>query len=205
MSTGFTKEGIWWGGFYELALELGEPSDARLSGALKALWSHPSLDGCYLERDKEPAEQPRVSPGEYTDNLAHLQGLAMLPSGKSVVCGTVNIREEGGGPDWLDFYIPIAALGDAYAIGPYPFTEDEASSKVWQQAVDNWLVELGRYVYGVVPFRLGLIGWEMSGHAHASEIAERGIPEQRYEGYLWPRHHELEWYPPNTWPLITAS
>jgi hypothetical protein len=58
----FTADEAWNGGFYELALEVGARSDDRLRAALKALWSHPDLDGCYLDRGREPSDQPREQP-----------------------------------------------------------------------------------------------------------------------------------------------
>ena len=134
----------------------------------------------------------------------HLYGIATLPNGKRVACGTCPVRLDDGS-DWLDLYIPLGALGKAHPIGPYLFNEDEASCKGWQVPLDNWLVELGKLVFSVVPFKLGLIGWEVSGHTYAREILEKGIPEQRYVGYLWPHEGELEWHPPNTWPLMTVS
>ena len=49
----FTPDGAWFGGFYELALEVGARSDDRLRAALAAVWSHPDLDGCYIDRGRE--------------------------------------------------------------------------------------------------------------------------------------------------------
>ncbi|HZJ46676.1 MAG TPA: hypothetical protein VFD63_23070 [Pyrinomonadaceae bacterium] len=204
MTNYFTKEGVWWGGFYELAFELGDRSDERLSAALSALWSHPSLDGCYLDREKEPSEQVRVDAGEHTSETTHLQGLVTLPNGKKIACGSVNIREESG-PDWLDFYIPLAALGEAYPVGPYPFHQTEVSSKGWQSEIDSHLVGIARLVYSALPFRLALVGWEVSGESYAIQLTQDGIPEERYEGYLWPSDGKLEWYPPNVWPIMTMS
>ena len=61
----FTNKDSWSGGFYELALELGnysdEYSDKRIASALKAFWSYPLLNGVYLRRDREPAQQQCIS------------------------------------------------------------------------------------------------------------------------------------------------
>jgi len=38
-----TKGDTWYGGFYELALEIGETSDKQLGDTLQAIWSHPSV------------------------------------------------------------------------------------------------------------------------------------------------------------------
>src|SRR5687767_12912870 len=57
----FTVPDAWRGGYVELALELGPPSDDRMGAALAALWAHPTLDGPYAERDREPWDQPRLA------------------------------------------------------------------------------------------------------------------------------------------------
>src|SRR5215204_3547614 len=171
----FTKYGTWYGGFYELAIELGEPSDERLVNALRALWQHPSLEGCYFDSDREPNEQQRVSPSNESLDRMHLYGLARLPNGQRVACGSCLIRE-GDGPDWLDFYLPTGALGDAYEIGAFPFAEANVDHRGWRVPVDEWLKSIGEYIHTVTPYRLALIGFEVSGEAYASEVAERGLP-----------------------------
>jgi hypothetical protein len=205
----FTNKDSWSGGYYELAIELGEHSDEhsdeRLTAAMKALWSYPLLKGVYLQRDKETFEQQRILTHDITVKLAeqsNLQGLATLPNNMQVACGTVDIREEEGS-DWLVFYIPLGALSEVYPVGGYPFQPagDETFCKLWQVPIDLWLVDVGKYVFNVVDFRLGLVGFDVSGRSYAHELLETGIPEQRYEGYLWPKIDELRWYPPNLWPL----
>jgi hypothetical protein len=69
----------------------------------------------------------------------------------------------------------------------------------WQTPVDEWLKDIGGHVFSSVPFRLGLIGFEASGEAYASQVAKEGVPAERYFGYLVPDGDELKWYPPNVW------
>ena len=54
-----TADGAWYGGFYEVALEIGSRSDQHLRAALTALWQYADLDGCFLDRNREPMDQPR--------------------------------------------------------------------------------------------------------------------------------------------------
>jgi hypothetical protein len=61
-SSGFTTNDVWKGGHYELLILLSERSSSELCSLLKALWSFPSLDGCYVRDDCEPATQLRVQP-----------------------------------------------------------------------------------------------------------------------------------------------
>ncbi|HST53308.1 MAG TPA: hypothetical protein VLJ61_14955 [Pyrinomonadaceae bacterium] len=192
----FTKPETWFGGYYELAIEVGGRSGERLLSALKAVWSHPALEGCYLDRDKEPHEQRRVSVPPALAEPTHLQGLALLPNGQKVACGTCLIREEDG-PDWLDFYMPMGTLGDVYEVGGYPFDMTSATHREWQTPVDEWLKGIGEWVFSSVPFSLGLIGFEVSGDAYAAQVSKEGVPAERYFGYLVPEGRKLKWYPPN--------
>lgn len=195
----FTNPETWNGGYYELALEMGGRSDERLQMALRALWGHPTLEGCYLDREREPHQQKRVDVSSVLIEPIHLQGLARLPNGRRVACGTCLIRGEDG-PDWLDFYLPMGALGEAYEVGSYPFDMAGAATKAWQVPVDEWLIGIGRRVLSVAPFQLGLVGFEACGEAYASQVSEEGVPAERYFGYLVPRDGALEWYPTNAYP-----
>jgi hypothetical protein len=190
----FTDEDTWKGGYYELAIEIGARSDDRLLAALTAVWTHMSLTGCYLDRDREPGEQAQVEITEDSLKVAHLQGMARLPNDYIVACGTCLIREDNG-PDWLMFYIPMGALGPAYDIGAYPFDDDVRDSRNWRRPVDNWLSALGFWVYDRVRFKLGLIGHEVSGDLYAQDVELNGVPEQRSAGLLWAGDTGLRYYP----------
>jgi hypothetical protein len=182
----FTADEAWIGGFHELALEVGPRSDDRLRAALEALWSHPDLDGCYLDRGREPSDQPRKQP--CLESGSHLLGVAQLPNGSRVACGSCLIREVNDGPDWLDFYLPRGALWTAF-----PF-KTEAEEADWEFEVDDWLAEVGLWIARSASFRLGLIGVEVSGEAYAADIAVQGIPANRFVGYLWPSGESVAYH-----------
>jgi hypothetical protein len=181
----FTADSAWYGGFYELALEVGPRSDDRLRAALAAVWSHPDLDGCYTDRAREPADQPRFPP-DLLDEGSHLLGTARLPNGEQVACGTCLIREVDDGSDWLDFYLPLGSLGTAYPIRGFPFGSATDWPGPWRHEVEDWLAEVGLWVARSVSFQLGLIGFEVSGMTDAADIAAQGVPTERFVGYLWP-------------------
>jgi len=187
----------WFGGFYELAIELGKSSDQRLFGALNALWHHPSLEGCYLNNDIEPNQQERFSPISKFLERMHLYGLAQLPNTKKVACGSCLIREDEGS-DWLDFYLPTAALSDTIRLGGFPFDNIDFVYHEWQVPLDEWLKDIATHIYAEVPFKLGLIGFEVSGEVYAADISEKGLPNERPIGYLWAESTDLKWYPPKT-------
>lgn len=188
----FTVEGAWYGGFYELALEIGPRSDERLLAALTALWKFSDLDGCYLDRSREPADQPR-SPDYCLETGSHSLGVASLPNGARVVCGSCLVREDEG-PDWLDFYLPMGSLATAYPVAGFPFGSAADWPGPWRYEVEDWLARIGMWITQSASFRLGIIGHEVSGHVYSSEIASNGIPDERYIGYLWPTNESTVYY-----------
>jgi hypothetical protein len=98
------------------------------------------------------------------------------------------------GPDWLDFYLPMGSLAAIYGSR---FDIDARSRKRWQRSVDNWLAELGMYIFEAIPFSLGLIGHEVSGQVYAKQLARQAIPDVRYIGYLWPQNGKPEYFSMN--------
>jgi hypothetical protein len=186
-SAAFTVFDNWSGGFYELAIEVGPPDDDRLDRALRAVWTAAGVRGCYVRRDVEPAEQTPVTCGlSELEAHGHLHGVVTLPSDADIVCGAVVIRESHG-PDWLDFYLPVGALGRADGrVGGFPFGADgEATSLRWRLPIDDWLAEVGRQVYEQVDYRMALIGFEAAGEAYAAELAEGEAAPSGW-GYLVP-------------------
>jgi hypothetical protein len=192
----FTDDEVWLGGYYELAMEVGPRCDERLQAALSALWSHPNLEGCFRDRTREPSDQQRIAAALFDDGWgAHLLGIARLPNGCKVACGSCLVREANDGPDWLDFYLPMGSLATAYPIGGFPIDSPDERTQEWRQAVDDLLAGIGKWIAQSVSYRLGIIGFEVSGHVYAADIARKGIPDKRYIGYLWPREGKIAYYP----------
>ncbi len=181
----FTAVNTWLGSWYELALELGPRSDDRLQAALTALWSYPDLEGCYLSPEKEPSDQPRVPATNY-DDYSLLRGVARLPDGSHTACGSCVVREENGGSDWLDLYIPTGALGNIYPSGTNPHRTQADCYGPQRDEIENWFAAIGLWVARSVSFQLGLIGDGVSGCVHAADVMREGIPTARRIGYLWP-------------------
>ena len=184
----FTAPDAWAGTWFELALELGPPDDARLRAAFEALWTFPDLEGIYLDRERDPEAQPKLSAAEVEPLRQFGRGVVHLPDGARVPCVTGVVREEGeGASDWLYLALPTGSLHRVYP--PRGRAEVEAPQ------VEEWLVRLGRHVYARGPFALGLIGAETSGATSAAEIRKAGIPEKRYIGYLWAGAGGLDYLP----------
>lgn len=205
----FTAPYAWHGGFLELALDLGPPSDDRLDAALGALWAHPALDGCYLNPDREPRDQPRVAPvlpAGREWNPHRLHGVATMPNGGQVACLSIGARYQGyddyEDADSLCLCLPIGALERAYPNDVYPY--GDFSLHGWRAEVAGWLRSIGEAVFATVDFRLGLVGHEAEWEATAAEVRDEGVPEERWCGFLWPEDDRLGWYPANMDPTTES-
>lgn len=192
MAAIFTTPDVWKGGWYELAMELGEPNDIRLLTIHRTLWDFPDLYGCFTESDIEYRNQERLAPdSERFQVSGRRYGIATLPKAGKVACVSAVIREDGG-HDWLSLGLPLGALETVYPV-EYDIGIKRAS---WTLEIDEWLLHLGQHIYRNDQFRLGLVGDEVSGFHHADELQREGIPEQRC-GILWPTNDSLNWYPPS--------
>lgn len=184
-------EALWLGGSYELALELGDRDDARLHAALVAVWRAADVEGC-LAMHGEPREYVDVPCTlEQLERHGRLVGTTAFPNGTRVICGVRAVRQESG-TDWLVFFIPVGSLERAEPrSAAFPFRGGD--SLLWRRPLDRRLSELGRQVYAAVPYRLGLIGPEVTGMTSARKLAG-GPPEERWAGYLIPAGDELSYH-----------
>ncbi|GAA3825857.1 hypothetical protein GCM10022226_53270 [Sphaerisporangium flaviroseum] len=196
--TRFTESENWIGGFYELAIEIGDTSDERLQVALSALWRVAAIEGCYGRNDLEPNEQDEV-PCTVSSlaEFGHLRGTVTLPTGHRVVCGCLASRDDEG-PDWLDFYLPMGALTRVdKRIGGFPFSENSGvASLTWRRSLDDWLASIGTSIFNEVQFRRGLIGFETDGNFETRQL-DGATPEERWMGYLIPTDGGLRLDPAN--------
>jgi hypothetical protein len=113
----FNHSDAWKGGYFELALELGPRSDERLRKALRKVWAHPTLSGCFQRRDAEPEVQKKVNPS-LLDLQQHAHGIANIPRIGRACCVTIPIREQEG-PDWLTLGVPMGSLSRVASVGAY--------------------------------------------------------------------------------------
>lgn len=189
----FTAEGAWEGGSYDLALELGPHDDERLTRALRALWTYPDLDGCYLHADREPHEQARTEVGAQALET-RLHGIARIRSSAAIACESVVIRHDEG-VDWIHFCLPMGSLGRGFDVGAFPFAD--GGDLAWRAGLDEWLRALAERVFEAAEFRLGLIGWDGGELEDARRFESSGVPDVRSIGYLVPTAGRLRWFAPN--------
>lgn len=191
----FTLPDAWLGGFYTLAINLGERSDEHSWDALNALPSYPLLKGWYKDRSREPHEQPRVVQSEAIED--QYLGVLTLPNGNRLACGCFVFHSKHE-PDWLEFFLPLGSIGRLYAIGSFPFG-GSAGYTDWRKEIDLALVDVATHLYQHIPFRAGLIDFEPDvndlDELYWSSVAELPPEKPRY-GLLWSGAAGLEWHPP---------
>ena len=194
--TVFTTDEIWKGGSYELYIPAKSSKD--LCSLSKALWTFPSVEGCYLRQDCEPVTQPRVQPCE-SNVEQRLYGLATLPTRSVIPCFSF-VMDYSGEVDsppahWISFGMTMCALSTAYPVGAYPFGPVDRVSE-WKTQVDSFLTELARWIHGKMTLEFALVGFEVEIATVSPEaIRANGIPKERDAGILWNEGVGLKWYP----------
>ncbi len=201
----FAERENWYGGHYELALELGlrrrSDADAALLRGLAAIWREPDLDGPYPDGRSEPEDQVRTEPvPRDMAEPGHLYGQATLPTGATIVCGTCVSRQRGDdGVDWLILYLPMGALDVAderVGAHPFPGPVGAVSSRTWREPIDAWLAAIALRVRAAVEFRVGVIGHEASA---PGDPWDGDVPDVREIGYVVPTGDSARFLPANRW------
>jgi len=195
----FTSPDAWIGLYYQLAIEYPVRSDEALHRALKTIWKHSNLNGCYMQDDLEPESQPRVNSENQPFNV-NLYGIANMPNGKQTSCLTIALSDYGG-RDLLHFSLPMGSLNKVYPVGTFPYEDKPDDFR--RIKLDEWLVDIGRLIYEVSPFRLGLVGFQDCGCLCADNIATEGLPSERYETFLLPTQDGLTVHARNMGPSFT--
>ena len=194
----FADPDVWTGGYYELVIWLGLPSEARIGEALSSIWNSPLLDGPYRYRDREPDDQPRIPPVE-----DHLFGLARIRD-HWLPCGAYIVRKEDESGarvgDFFSLYIPLSGLSTVYDVGAYPFGSIDAAKR-WRPEVDAWFLQLLRGLNRPFEFQLGVIGFEVNLTSANAPGLLRSASEndERYEGLIIPAGAGLKWRSPTSY------
>jgi len=185
----FADSNAWAGGYYELKIWLGDPSDERIREAMASLWESPMLEGPF-DRDDKTSLRRVPSVGD------HLSGLARI-RGESLPLSTFVVREEDlDGKRTADFLfvgLPLGGLGTIYPVGAYPFADLEAAP-VWQPEIDAWFLQLLRSLQRPFTFQLAVIGFEVP--ADPRELACDAAPGEDFYGIVRPQQDGLQWNPP---------
>lgn len=191
------REQVWLNGHYVLSIEFG----SKRQRALQRLWSHRSLLGCYLQKNTEPLEQPRISINELDDRDIHssLYGIATLPNGAEIACGTACSMNADANEHswWIDFFVPLAALERVYPVGGYPFHCGDDYDASWLAEIDAWMVKLGQFVFEEEPFKIAVVGFEPVLERYA-DVTVANVPVQRSETILLQNRGSVEVFPRTT-------
>lgn len=162
----------WTGGFYELAMQLGERDDVRLQAAAGVLARESGITGpWHVQWQPDRVRRVRWSAADLV--AGRLCGQVQLPGGQQVICAVVAVREDHG-DDWLDLCIPLEALGRGDArIGGFPFEPDGGASLTWRRPIDDWFARLADQVRQATGFRHAVIGFEISGSVRAETLRDQ--------------------------------
>ena len=168
-----------------------------MQSALSCLWAAAGVEGCYGRVGGNPSRHVPV-PCTVKSLAGHgfLHGVVRVPGVALIVCGAVAVRPDEGEfwAESLAFYLPLGALSEADPrVSGYPAEKDGgAGSFGWRAPIDAWLAEIGRQIFAVVQFQLGVIGWEVSATLDAQELGGN-VPDDRGQtGYLMPWAEGLE-------------
>lgn len=197
----FTKPDSWSNGYFELHIQLGERSEMRLLNAVNAVLDSPAIDGYYLKRNIEPNFQNKIQvkpehlvSEDDSGGVWPFHAVATMPNSIQIAC-LVTAFHFVDGQDGLAIKLSIRDLGYAYNVRGFPFNPS-GSDEEWLVPVENWLAEIGQYVYKKVPFHLGVMGDEYSDTLQDYQhFVEHGFPEERYLGILYAENGELKYYP----------
>ena len=189
MNALFTKADTWTGGYYGLVIGCAEEAAFDAAAASMRMWQHERLDGCFLDPDREPSDQRRLSPNEGT-SADRVYGIARLASSKQVACAQFRVQNS------LMLGMPLGSLGTVFSIGAYPFRiAGEPTPEPWLREVNSFIEEIGRYVYQEVKFELGIIGFEVD-IPDAQKQAAAGVAAERWNGLFVAENDQLLWFPP---------
>ncbi len=188
----FTHPNTWGSHDYELAFIVQEADDQCLWALRNAIWSFPGILGCFLEPNREPAEQERFRADSFSDPGEYLRGTAETDFG-IVPCVTSLVRGYDGDESWLYFGMPIAAIARYLTVGGFPF--DDRSDLSWRDQVDHWLFRLAQHVFQYAPFDTALTGWTDVYGCTGGQIIP--VPSDRWCGFIEPVDGRLIWHPPN--------
>ncbi len=184
------------GGFYNLQINLGVISDARVRLAMQILWAHPDLRGPLKDYERQPWEQPVWAELDYRADSTHYWGVATVPNGSPITCVALVYRQDFPSEppmcDVLEFSLALSSLSEVYPVGGFPF-DGELYAQSWELEVDAWLLGIARYVYEKLPFPSGAIGFELLGNATKE-------PKLNLHGYLADKGGTLKWTPPRYYP-----
>ena len=176
----------WTGGWYELAIELGQRDDERLGHGLTMLWNLAGIQDCKALVSRDPYRLVDAPLTTASLEQHQLLGAVRVPSSHKVVCAITAVRGDNG-PDWLDFGLPLGALAwTDERIGGFPFDPDGGpASLAWRSPIDDWMSSIALNILHTLGLALALIGFEVLGQLRSEEVANQ-VPEPRHFGIVLP-------------------
>ena len=85
------EPGNWTGGWYELAIELGQRDDERLGRALTSLWNLAGIEDCKVLVSPDPYRLVDSALTTAALEQQQLRGAVRVPNGHKVVCAVTTV------------------------------------------------------------------------------------------------------------------
>ncbi len=203
LNKAFTIPENWWGGFYELALELGpSENNSFIYEVISFLWGQEKIVGPFDNNDIDIAKQNLIENPKPEER--HYYGILNLSDTIILGCGTYVVKEENGS-DWILLYVP-GNMAFKYLGGK---TRNSDLFKQDLEILLHFFQEIAVKIYRQCGFKLGLIGYEVSGELYADTLTE-GDLKDFFAGILLPTNHKIAkkslrtclseglfWIPPN--------
>lgn len=199
--TAFTDRANWAGSCYELAVRLAPGADA--AAAVRAVWAHPDLTGCYLDNVAAPGDQRRLAPADlHLPGAADVFGWAGTPAGRMVCATHVVGGGHRGAADRVDVCLPVGALERLVPSLRHPI-DGYAQNRSWREPVDVWLATVADALARAVPFTVACTGEDVADadlalDADGTPPADRGVsvlvPSRRGRGAV--RFPPTRWFTP---------
>jgi len=186
----FTTAHAWTDDFFSMKLDLGAPNANVLVTAAEAMWSHPHLQGCWLDSSIEPTARTRLDPRllqEHdafpfdSDGPPSLYGFVQIQGQWIVPC--MNVLGIGSDYLFIELSMNATALRDVRhpTLGP---------DGVCGAGVFEWLADVARRVHATTHVKAGVIGWEPTLPTD-EELKTRGFHNTNAWGYLVPKDGDL--------------
>jgi hypothetical protein len=176
----------WFGGFYELAIQVGaHGNDAAILDLLDVIWSQPEITGPFEENNTEPSLQQITS---ISSDERHYYGFIRLNDGQLLACGTYVVKEnyEVGGSDWVLLYVPAQEV--EWKLGGSGSSEDIALPEL--SPFVSYCVRIADTAYERMTFLMALIGFEVSGEIYAEKITVKEV-RMPWIGVILPNGHSV--------------
>lgn len=167
----FNNPDIWCGSHYELSIEFqNDGNNEKLNKALEILSKSRFFTGMWNERADYLRKSVSLPLNFEDDSVTQFYGILSLSNESKLpnVISVIRVKDES---DWITIAIPSAWLEERYLVN-YPLIKAEND---WLNNIDEMYIALAEMIFKSSPFKLAIIGEEISGITNHVEISEKFV------------------------------